>query len=80
LFYGFCFVFNYLFNKHITYCYCREKDLAEALEEGGCDLETVRNIIQGRQLPADLRAKVWKVNTILKSRKYLRRLCVIRGE
>uniref|UniRef100_A0A8C9FR83 Uncharacterized protein n=1 Tax=Pavo cristatus TaxID=9049 RepID=A0A8C9FR83_PAVCR len=39
----------------------REKDLAEALEEGGCDLETVRNIIQGRQLPADLRAKVWKI-------------------
>ncbi|NXD07176.1 TBC23 protein, partial [Nothocercus nigrocapillus] len=38
-----------------------EKDLAEALEEGGCDLETVRNIIQGRQLPADLRAKVWKI-------------------
>ncbi|XP_075572993.1 TBC1 domain family member 23 isoform X3 [Pelecanus crispus] len=38
-----------------------EKDLADALEEGGCDLETVRNIIQGRQLPADLRAKVWKI-------------------
>ncbi|XP_041319877.1 TBC1 domain family member 23 isoform X2 [Pyrgilauda ruficollis] len=37
------------------------KDLADALEEGGCDLETVRNIIQGRQLPADLRAKVWKI-------------------
>jgi len=47
------------------YCYHREKDLADALEEGGCDLETVRNIIQGRQLPADLRAKVWKVNTSL---------------
>lgn len=44
----------------------REKDLADALEEGGCDLETVRNIIQGRQLPAELRAKVWKVNTNLK--------------
>ncbi|XP_066476368.1 TBC1 domain family member 23 [Tiliqua scincoides] len=38
-----------------------ENDLAEALEEGGCDLETVRNIIQGRVLPADLRAKVWKI-------------------
>ncbi|XP_074829531.1 TBC1 domain family member 23 isoform X3 [Natator depressus] len=38
-----------------------EKDLEEALEEGGCDLETVRNIIQGRPLPADLRAKVWKI-------------------
>ncbi|XP_029434398.1 TBC1 domain family member 23 isoform X2 [Rhinatrema bivittatum] len=40
---------------------CWEKDLAEALEAGGCDLETVRNIIQGRELPADLRAKVWKI-------------------
>lgn len=39
----------------------REKDLEEALEAGGCDLETLRNIIQGRPLPADLRAKVWKV-------------------
>ncbi|XP_053242146.1 TBC1 domain family member 23 isoform X1 [Podarcis raffonei] len=38
-----------------------ENDLAEALEEGGCDLETVRNIIQGRPLPDDLRAKVWKI-------------------
>lgn len=46
--------------------YFRIKDLADALEEGGCDLETVRNIIQGRQLPADLRAKVWKVNMSLK--------------
>ncbi|XP_074974650.1 TBC1 domain family member 23 isoform X5 [Caretta caretta] len=41
--------------------FTREKDLEEALEEGGCDLETVRNIIQGRPLPADLRAKVWKI-------------------
>lgn len=40
----------------------REKDLEEALEAGGCDLETLRNIIQGRPLPADLRTKVWKVN------------------
>lgn len=39
----------------------RENDLAEALEEGGCDLETVRNIIQGRPIPDELRAKVWKV-------------------
>ncbi|XP_023414816.1 TBC1 domain family member 23 isoform X3 [Loxodonta africana] len=39
----------------------REKDLEEALEAGGCDLETLRNIIQGRPLPADLRAKVWKI-------------------
>ncbi|XP_036300968.1 TBC1 domain family member 23 isoform X3 [Pipistrellus kuhlii] len=38
-----------------------EKDLEEALEEGGCDLETLRNIIQGRPLPADLRTKVWKI-------------------
>uniref|UniRef100_A0A5F9CI50 TBC1 domain family member 23 n=1 Tax=Oryctolagus cuniculus TaxID=9986 RepID=A0A5F9CI50_RABIT len=38
-----------------------EKDLEEALEAGGCDLETLRNIIQGRPLPADLRAKVWKI-------------------
>ncbi|XP_042314604.1 TBC1 domain family member 23 isoform X2 [Sceloporus undulatus] len=38
-----------------------ENDLAEALEEGGCDLETVRNIIQGRAIPDDLRAKVWKI-------------------
>ncbi|XP_025769796.1 TBC1 domain family member 23 isoform X3 [Puma concolor] len=38
-----------------------EKDLAEALEAGGCDLETLRNIIQGRPLPANLRAKVWKI-------------------
>ncbi|XP_030059929.1 TBC1 domain family member 23 isoform X1 [Microcaecilia unicolor] len=40
---------------------CWEKDLTEALEAGGCDLETVRNIIQGRELPANLRAKVWKI-------------------
>ncbi|OWK00533.1 hypothetical protein Celaphus_00019517 [Cervus elaphus hippelaphus] len=39
----------------------REKDLEEALEAGGCDLETLRNIIQGRPLPAGLRAKVWKI-------------------
>ncbi|ELK36877.1 TBC1 domain family member 23 [Myotis davidii] len=39
----------------------REKDLEEALEAGGCDLETLRNIIQGRPLPADLRTKVWKI-------------------
>ncbi|GAB1300343.1 TBC1 domain family member 23 [Apodemus speciosus] len=38
-----------------------EKDLEEALEAGGCDLETLRNIIQGRPLPTDLRAKVWKI-------------------
>nr|XP_020640598.1 TBC1 domain family member 23 isoform X1 [Pogona vitticeps] len=38
-----------------------QNDLAEALEEGGCDLETVRNIIQGRPIPDDLRAKVWKI-------------------
>uniref|UniRef100_A0A8D0ZZ55 TBC1 domain family member 23 n=1 Tax=Sus scrofa TaxID=9823 RepID=A0A8D0ZZ55_PIG len=38
-----------------------EKDLEEALDAGGCDLETLRNIIQGRPLPADLRAKVWKI-------------------
>ncbi|XP_078513868.1 TBC1 domain family member 23 isoform X1 [Lissotriton helveticus] len=36
-------------------------DLAEALEAGGCDLETVRNIIQGGPVPAELRAKVWKI-------------------
>uniref|UniRef100_A0A8C5LQT9 TBC1 domain family member 23 n=1 Tax=Leptobrachium leishanense TaxID=445787 RepID=A0A8C5LQT9_9ANUR len=40
---------------------CREAELAEALEAGGCDLETVRNIIQGRTIPPDLRAKVWKI-------------------
>ncbi|XP_076974715.1 TBC1 domain family member 23 isoform X3 [Tamandua tetradactyla] len=39
----------------------REKDLEDALEAGGCDLETLRNIIQGRPLPANLRAKVWKI-------------------
>ncbi|XP_054829511.1 TBC1 domain family member 23 isoform X2 [Eublepharis macularius] len=38
-----------------------ENDLAEALKEGGCDLETVRNIIQGRPIPDYLRAKVWKI-------------------
>ncbi|KAM8976740.1 TBC1 domain family member 23 [Pelodytes ibericus] len=38
-----------------------ESDLAEALDAGGCDLETVRNIIQGRPVPSDLRAKVWKI-------------------
>ncbi|KAG8590713.1 hypothetical protein GDO81_006861 [Engystomops pustulosus] len=38
-----------------------ETDLADALEAGGCDLETVRNIIQGRPVPSDLRAKVWKI-------------------
>ncbi|XP_077150254.1 TBC1 domain family member 23 isoform X1 [Ranitomeya variabilis] len=38
-----------------------ETDLAEALEAGGCDLETVRNIIQGRPVPSHLRAKVWKI-------------------
>ncbi|XP_063812312.1 TBC1 domain family member 23 isoform X1 [Pseudophryne corroboree] len=38
-----------------------ETDLAEALEAGGCDLETVRNIIQGRPVPSGLRAKVWKI-------------------
>ncbi|KAG9486114.1 hypothetical protein GDO78_008930 [Eleutherodactylus coqui] len=39
----------------------RETDLTEALEAGGCDLETVRNIIQGRPVPSELRAKVWKI-------------------
>lgn len=39
-----------------------DKDLAEALDEGGCDLETLRNIIQGRCIPADQRAKVWKIS------------------
>ncbi|KAM4699967.1 TBC1 domain family member 23 isoform 2-T2 [Discoglossus pictus] len=38
-----------------------EMDLAEALEAGGCDLETVRNIIQSRPVPQDLRSKVWKI-------------------
>ncbi|XP_053312914.1 TBC1 domain family member 23 isoform X2 [Spea bombifrons] len=38
-----------------------EADLAEALDAGGCDLETVRNIIQGRTVPSDLRPKVWKI-------------------
>ncbi|KAM3933300.1 TBC1 domain family member 23 isoform 2-T2 [Leptodactylus fuscus] len=38
-----------------------ETDLAEAIDAGGCDLETVRNIIQGRPVPSDLRAKVWKI-------------------
>ncbi|EHB13056.1 TBC1 domain family member 23 [Heterocephalus glaber] len=40
----------------------RVKDLEEALEAGGCDLETLRNIIQRRPIPAaELRAKVWKI-------------------
>ncbi|KAG7463474.1 hypothetical protein MATL_G00177020 [Megalops atlanticus] len=38
-----------------------ERDLAEALDSGGCDLETVRNIIQGRELPDPQRAKIWKI-------------------
>ncbi|XP_043927313.1 TBC1 domain family member 23 isoform X2 [Protopterus annectens] len=38
-----------------------EKDLTDALEAGGCDLETVRNIIQGRTLSSELRTKVWKI-------------------
>ncbi|XP_053562033.1 TBC1 domain family member 23 isoform X2 [Bombina bombina] len=38
-----------------------EADLAEALEAGGCDLETVRNIIQSRPVPPELRSKVWKI-------------------
>ncbi|XP_078416212.1 TBC1 domain family member 23 isoform X1 [Cetorhinus maximus] len=38
------------------------KDLAEALDEGGYDLETLRNIIQGRCIPSDQRAKVWKIS------------------
>lgn len=44
------------------FCVRRMTDLAEALEAGGCDLETARNIIQGRPVPSDLRAKVWKVS------------------
>lgn len=44
-----------------SFSFSREKDLEEALEAGGCDLETLRNIIQGRPLPAELRAQVWKV-------------------
>uniref|UniRef100_A0A8C9W137 TBC1 domain family member 23 n=1 Tax=Scleropages formosus TaxID=113540 RepID=A0A8C9W137_SCLFO len=39
----------------------REQDLTDALDSGGCDLETARNIIQGRQLPAAQRARVWKI-------------------
>ncbi|XP_072116233.1 TBC1 domain family member 23 isoform X2 [Mobula birostris] len=39
-----------------------DKELAEALDEGGCDLETLRSIIQGRCIPADQRAKVWKIS------------------
>ncbi|KAK1169699.1 TBC1 domain family member 23-like isoform X2 [Acipenser oxyrinchus oxyrinchus] len=38
-----------------------DRDLTDALESGGCDLETVRNIIQGRELPCDQRAKIWKI-------------------
>ncbi|XP_064413423.1 TBC1 domain family member 23 isoform X2 [Latimeria chalumnae] len=38
-----------------------DNELAEALEAGGCDLETVRNIIKGRALPTEHRAKVWKI-------------------
>ncbi|XP_018605675.1 TBC1 domain family member 23 isoform X1 [Scleropages formosus] len=38
-----------------------EQDLTDALDSGGCDLETARNIIQGRQLPAAQRARVWKI-------------------
>ncbi|KAG8450366.1 hypothetical protein GDO86_002858 [Hymenochirus boettgeri] len=40
---------------------CWEAELGEALEAGGCDLETVRNIIQGRSVPSELRPKVWKI-------------------
>ncbi|KAL4656497.1 TBC1 domain family member 23-like isoform X2 [Arapaima gigas] len=39
-----------------------EQDLVDALDQGGCDLETVRNIIQGRELPTALRSQVWKVS------------------
>uniref|UniRef100_W5MXE0 TBC1 domain family member 23 n=1 Tax=Lepisosteus oculatus TaxID=7918 RepID=W5MXE0_LEPOC len=39
----------------------RDRELAEALDSGGCDLETVRNIIQGRELPTTQRAKIWKI-------------------
>ncbi|XP_072369597.1 TBC1 domain family member 23 isoform X2 [Scyliorhinus torazame] len=39
-----------------------DKDLAEALDEGGYDVETLRNIIQGRCIPTDQRAKVWKIS------------------
>ncbi|XP_066562132.1 TBC1 domain family member 23 isoform X3 [Amia ocellicauda] len=38
-----------------------DRELAEALDSGGCDLETVRNIIQGRELPAQQRAQIWKI-------------------
>ncbi|XP_035265566.1 TBC1 domain family member 23 isoform X2 [Anguilla anguilla] len=38
-----------------------ERDLAEALDSGGCDLETVRNIIQGQVLPDPQRPKIWKI-------------------
>ncbi|KAL4656870.1 TBC1 domain family member 23 isoform X1 [Arapaima gigas] len=38
-----------------------EQDLSDALDSGGCDLETLRNIIQGRQLPTTKRARVWKI-------------------
>ncbi|MGH0144589.1 UNVERIFIED_CONTAM: hypothetical protein FKN15_036230 [Acipenser sinensis] len=38
-----------------------DRDLADALESGGCDLETVRNIIQGRELPCHQRANIWKI-------------------
>uniref|UniRef100_A0A3B3QIV0 TBC1 domain family member 23 n=1 Tax=Paramormyrops kingsleyae TaxID=1676925 RepID=A0A3B3QIV0_9TELE len=39
----------------------RDQELADALDSGGCDLETVRSIIQGRELPTQHRAKIWKV-------------------
>ncbi|XP_048855225.1 TBC1 domain family member 23 isoform X1 [Brienomyrus brachyistius] len=38
-----------------------DRELADALDSGGCDLETVRSIIQGRELPTRHRAKIWKI-------------------
>ncbi|KAG7467202.1 hypothetical protein MATL_G00150800 [Megalops atlanticus] len=38
-----------------------DQELAEALDSGSCDLETVRGITQGRGLPPSQRAKIWKI-------------------
>ncbi|KAG2456925.1 TBC23 protein, partial [Polypterus senegalus] len=39
----------------------RNRDLSNALESSSCELETMQNVIQDRDLPTEQRVKMWKI-------------------
>lgn len=50
----------------VTVVVNRDQDLAEALDSGGSDMEMDRGIVQVQEHSAQHRAKMWKVERIMR--------------